>query len=414
MSRRLLRFIRLLRAHGVPVSVAESLDALHSVAQLGVEERDLLRLTLRTTLVKSQHQFATFDALFERFFTIPRRRKRRRQRRPGTEHGAGQQPAAAANGQLPRPPSQAPPPAAAARRPLPREVCRSKAETGGADVLSDTLNDLEQSWQRQLEGQPLPLSPAAPHAATGTLVYTRIDREFPPDQLPHIYREVERLATRLLSRRALRYRRATHGQVDLRRTMTRSLRSGNETPFALTHRRRRIGKHRLLVMCDVSGSVWQVSTFLLKLVHTLQAEFSSVRSLLFVNSMVEVTPLFRHMRFPDDLDDLRHYPNLNLFGFSDFGRAFYQVYRDLLGDLSRDTVFLILGDARNNGFDPQAWTLGEMRQRCRRMLWLNPEPQQQWNSGDSVLAAYAPYCDHILPCWTLDHLAQAADLLLRQ
>lgn len=77
-------------------------------------------------------------------------------------------------------------------------------------------------------------------------------------------------------------------------------------------------------------------------------------------------------------------------------------------------MFLILGDARNNGFDPQAWALGEIRQRCRRMLWLNPEPEPQWNSGDSVLAAYAPYCDQVIACWTLDHLAQAADLLLNQ
>jgi uncharacterized protein with von Willebrand factor type A (vWA) domain len=152
----------------------------------------------------------------------------------------------------------------------------------------------------------------------------------------------------------------------------------------------------------------------LKLVHTLQAEFTSVRSLLFVNSIVEVTPLFHHMRFPQDLDSLRQYPNVNLFGFSDFGRAFYQFYRDVGGDLNRETVLLILGDARNNAFDPQAWTLGEMRQRCRRLIWLNPEPRREWNKGDSVIDAYAPFCDHVLECWTLEHLAQAADLLLHR
>jgi uncharacterized protein with von Willebrand factor type A (vWA) domain len=210
----------------------------------------------------------------------------------------------------------------------------------------------------------------------------------------------------------LRYRRARHGRFDLRRTVLQSLRSGSEVPFTLSYRRRHISKLRLIVLCDVSGSVWHVSTFLLKLVHTLQAEFTSVRSLVFVNSMVEVTPLFRHMRFPQDLEALRQYPNLNLFGFSDFGRAFYQFYRDILGDLNRETVILILGDARNNNFDPQAWTLGEIRQRCRRIIWLNPEPHHEWNKGDSVIAAYTPYCDHVLECWTLGHLTQAADLLL--
>ena len=228
-----------------------------------------------------------------------------------------------------------------------------------------------------------------------------------------MYRATERLAARLLTRRALRYRRARHGRLDLRRTVRQGLRSGREVPFALAYRRRHVNKLRLIVLCDVSGSVWQVSTFLLKLVHTLQAEFTSVRSLLFVNSMVEVTPLFRHMRFPQDLDALRHYPNLNLFGFSDFGRVFYQFYNDLLGDLSRDTVLLILGDARTNHFDPQAWTLGEIRQRCRRLIWLNPEPRHLWNTEDSIVDVYAPYCDALLECWTLAHLAQAADMLLQ-
>jgi uncharacterized protein with von Willebrand factor type A (vWA) domain len=193
----------------------------------------------------------------------------------------------------------------------------------------------------------------------------------------------------------------------------RGLRSGTEVPFSLAYRRRKISKLRLVVLCDVSGSVWQVSTFLLKLVHTLQAAFASVRSMVFVNTVVEVTELFRRMRFPEDLDALHHYPQLNLFGFSDFGRVFYQFSQDMLGDLTRNTVVLILGDARNNAFDPQAWTLAEVRQHCRRIIWLNPELRRDWNTGDSVISAYAPFCEHVVECWTLEHLAQAADLLLR-
>jgi len=70
-------FIRLLRTQGLPISAAESLDAFHSVSQVGVHDRDLLRLTLRTALVKSHQDFPTFDALFEHFFTVPHRRRRR-------------------------------------------------------------------------------------------------------------------------------------------------------------------------------------------------------------------------------------------------------------------------------------------------------------------------------------------------
>lgn len=415
MTPRLVTFVHLLREHGLRVSVAESLDALHGVGQIGLQDRELLRLGLRTVLVKSPEDFAVFDTLFERFFTLPRRRKRRR----GNQAESGQQPAGR---QAASPPQGAHAPQQPAPRPLlPRPATPQPQQDSQPTHVSavapeaglQELAELEAAWQEQCATSP-DLRHAAALVPAVTPPQIRLDREFPPDELGNIYREVEELAKHLLTRRALRYRRRRHGHIDLRATIRQSLRSGREVPLPLAHRRRHLHKLRLLILCDVSGSVWQVSTFLLKLVQTLQAEFASVRSFLFVSSVVEVSALFQRMRFPEDLETLRHHPQLNLFGFSDFGRAFYQFYSDLLGDLSRDTLVLILGDARNNNFDPQAWTLGEIRQRCQRLLWLNPEPRRLWDTGDSVLAAYTPHCDHVLECWTLEHLSQAASLLLHR
>jgi uncharacterized protein with von Willebrand factor type A (vWA) domain len=416
MTSRIVAFIRLLRTQGLRISVAESLDALHSVSQVGVHDRDLLRLTLRTALVKSHRDFPAFDALFERFFTAPRRRRRRRgQPQASPRPGVGQHPEPQQNG-IPFTPVQlAPPtPAASVHRPVqePHSDTPEMASEETAQALQ-ALAELEQAWQEHMATTQQSRAVAIPEHTDTQHAETRIDRPFPPDCLADMYREVERLAARLLSRQALRTRRAQTGRFDIRRTVLRGLRSGTEVPFARAYRRRKLSKLRLIVLCDVSGSVWQVSTFLLKLVHTLQAAFASVRSLVFVNSVVEVTELFRRMRFPEDLESLRHYPQLNLFGLSDFGRAFYQFSQDFLQDLRRDTIVLILGDARNNAFDPQAWALAEVRQSCRRIIWLNPEPRREWNTGDSIIAFYAPACDQVLECWTFEHLAQAAEVLLR-
>jgi uncharacterized protein with von Willebrand factor type A (vWA) domain len=417
MTPRLVAFIRLLRTQGLRLSVAESLDALHSVSLVGLHDRDLLRLTLRTALVKAHQDFPTFDALFERFFTVPRRRRRRRGRpQTHTSIGMGQRPTPQHNGlpMTPMPPLRPPPgsahrPTQEQRHEMPDTASEEAAHT---QALQD-LAALEQAWLEHLAATRSSQESASLEYAEAQRAQVRIDRPFPPDRLATMYREVERLAARLLSRQARRTRRAQAGRLDIRRTVVRGLRSGTEVPFTLAYRRRKISKLRLIVLCDVSGSVWQVSTFLLKLVHTLQSAFASVRSLVFVNTVVEVTELFRRMCFPDDLDSLRHYPQLNLFGLSDFGRVFYQFSQDFLSDLRRDTVVLILGDARNNAFDPQAWALGEVRQHCRRIIWLNPEPRREWNTGDSILAAYTPFCDQVLECWTLEHLAQAADVLLQ-
>lgn len=418
MTPRLVEFIRLLRAQGIPLSLAEGLDALHSVNAVGVQDRELLRLTLRTTLVKAQQDVPLFDTLFEQFFTIPRPRRRRRGQSPAPgSQGLGTRPTPQPNG-VPQAPTRPPltpqnhPAAQATPDPPPEADEADETEASEAEMLQ-TLAELEHAWQEHV-ARPAssPQERLALRAETPALS-TRLDRPFPPDQLAAMYREVERLALRLLTRQALRTRRAQHGRFDIRRTVLRGLRSGTEVPFTLAYRRRKPTKLRLIVLCDVSGSVWQVSTFLLKLVHTLQAAFASVRSLVFVNSAVEVTELFRRMRFPDDLEQLRRYPQLNLFGFSDFGRVFYQFADDCVAELRPNTVVLILGDARNNHFDPQAWALGEVRQHCRRIIWLNPEPRREWDTDDSVLAEYAPYCERVLECWTLEHLVQAADALLQ-
>jgi uncharacterized protein with von Willebrand factor type A (vWA) domain len=419
MTPRLVAFIRLLRTQGLRLSVAESLDALHSVSLVGVHDRELLRLTLRTALVKAHQDFTTFDALFERFFTVPRRwRRRRGHPQAPSSMGIGQRPTPQHNGlpTAPVQPTTPPTPPGSGHRPAqeqrPETPDTGSEEAAQAQALQE-LADLEQAWHEHIAATRSPQEATWSEPADAQRSHMRIDRPFPPDRLADMYREVERLAARLLSRQARRTRRAHAGRFDIRRTVVRGLRSGTEVPFTLAYRRRKIGKLRLIVLCDVSGSVWQVSTFLLKLVHTMQSAFASVRSLVFVNSVVEVTELFRRMRFPDDLESLRHYPQLNLFGFSDFGRVFYQFSQDFLSDLRRDTVVLILGDARNNAFDPQAWTLGEVRQHCRRIIWLNPELLREWNTGDSIIATYAPFCDQVLECWTLEHLAQAADVLLQ-
>ncbi|ETW96668.1 MAG: hypothetical protein ETSY1_25660 [Candidatus Entotheonella factor] len=135
MTPRLVQFIHLLREHGLRISVAESLDALNSVQHIGLDDRELLRLSLRTTLVKSQQDFGTFDALFERFFTIARRRKRRRARkRQSAQPGVG-----------PRSAPQADPPPSMASSARNDEPPRPAEDHSSSQAL-DALSDMERDW----------------------------------------------------------------------------------------------------------------------------------------------------------------------------------------------------------------------------------------------------------------------------
>src|SRR2546429_6937532 len=87
---------------------------------------------------------------------------------------------------------------------------------------------------------------------------------------------------------------------------------------------------------------------------------------------------------------IRRPPRSTLFPYttlfrsrSDFGYAFNRFAKTELESLDRKTTILILGDARNNYNDPQAWALRLIRERVKGIIWLNPEGQWGWGIGDS-------------------------------
>src|SRR5512137_897379 len=69
MDSRIVHFITALRASGVRISLAESQDAFHAIDQLGLEDREVFRLSLKATLVKEANDGPTFDRLFPLFFS---------------------------------------------------------------------------------------------------------------------------------------------------------------------------------------------------------------------------------------------------------------------------------------------------------------------------------------------------------
>lgn len=71
MDGALHRFVRLLRLHGVRISVAETIDALHAAAQPGVlEDREVLRSALMVSLIKDRRDLDAFDRVFDAFFGL--------------------------------------------------------------------------------------------------------------------------------------------------------------------------------------------------------------------------------------------------------------------------------------------------------------------------------------------------------
>jgi uncharacterized protein with von Willebrand factor type A (vWA) domain len=91
-------------------------------------------------------------------------------------------------------------------------------------------------------------------------------------------------------------------------------------------------------------------------------------------------------------------------GYTDYGRVWVEFLDQVVDDLDPRSSVIVLGDARTNGRDPHPKVFAQVAERAGRTFWMNPEPRLYWNYGDSVMAAYEPYCTGVFECWTTKQL----------
>jgi uncharacterized protein len=232
------------------------------------------------------------------------------------------------------------------------------------------------------------------------------------DQLRQMRRVVAPLARRLATRLAARRRRSRAGEIDLRKTLRKSMNTGG-VPIDVVLRKPRPARPELVVLCDVSGSVAGFSHFTLLLVHALRQQFSRVRVFAFIDTTDEVTDLFG----PEAdlaLAVQRITREAGVYtrdGHSDYGNAFTSFTEKYPEVLSPRSSLLVLGDGRNNYRNPAVEVLQRMVNESRHAHWLNPEPRHLWGSGDSAAPRYQDVIT-MHECRSANQLAAVIDQLL--
>lgn len=217
--------------------------------------------------------------------------------------------------------------------------------------------------------------------------------------------QVRPLARKLATRVAVKRRHGRDGRLDVRRTVRRSLSTGG-VPFDPSFKPRRPHKPELFVICDVSGSVASFARFTLMLVHTLQEQFSKVRSFAFIDTLDEVTSLFETSEVGEAIRRMMTEAELVwLDGHSDYGHSLERFHAEHARDITPRSTVLILGDARNNYRQANAWVVEDLQRRARHVYWLNPEPAKFWDTGDSIAASYGRYVDDMVEVRNLKQLA---------
>lgn len=362
LAGRIVEFCRFARDQGLSTGVQGTLGALEAAAALGVGNGQDLKFGLRSILCSSKDDWELFEECFEIFWR-------------------GQEPERLLN-----------------RKPHPKTETSSGASRRAPTSLMSTGSAGDDSSEE-----------AGELAVAGASARERLSKAdvstLPQDDLATL----EQIALRLfkqMSRRLQRRRRSgTRGQVDLRRTIRRSISRGGE-PVNLQYREGKLRPHRLVTLLDISGSMSPYSLFLVKFLYALQKHFQHVDTFLFSTNLVEITSLLRAQRLREALHALSQQP-AGWSGGTNIGgslREFNQLHARKLR--SSDTLFVILSDGWDTG-EPGALAaeLGAVKRRVRRLIWLNPllglKDYQPITCG---MSAALPHIDVFAPAHNLESL----------
>ena len=468
MQQRIIEFTNLLRKSGIRVSVAEGIDAFRALDELSIEDRGIFKDALRASMVKRGDEISTFDELFDLYWSGFYDSLRESFGNLGDqmgEMGIDLESLMAQMAQMMEGMEGDLDLGELAKALLTQDLAslenmiRDAADQAGTDRIENMLQVgfFSRRTNEQLDldgagGQLEELAAKLSEMGMGSdeieairqmiqklienmrrSVKNFVERELQTrnhdymekfrkemlqeksfyhlteEEIARMREVVNRLAQRIKNVLSIRKKRIKRGKLDLHQTLRRNMARGG-IPFEVIYKHRRKDRPKLVILCDVSSSVANVSRFMLQFMYGLQEAFTKIRSYVFVSDLGEVTTVFKDSDVNSAIEKaLDGGDVINVYTRSNFGQAFHDFWKDHLSSIDNKTTVIVLGDARNNYNDPRAWCLRDIHIKAKNVVWLNPESPSAWGFGDSVMDRYAPYCDRVEECRNLRQLSKIVD-----
>jgi len=281
----------------------------------------------------------------------------------------------------------------------PRDVvAREQQELGGAHGGEDGDEEVE-----------------IPRAVAGDeerLASRRFD-ELEPHELAQLYRLMAKLELAPPLKRTRRYERGARGRaIDLRRTLRGGLRNGGE-PIRLAHRRRRIQRRRLVLLCDISGSMEPYARAYLQLLAAAAASGPSVEAFAFATRLTRLTRALRG-RHPQRAIQRAAATAPDWSSGTRIGDAL-KAFNDRHGrrGMARGSVVVIVSDGWERG-DPAlvGREMARLARLAHRIVWVNPRVGAEdfaVRAGGMVEAL--PHCDALVSGHSFAALGEVADAI---
>jgi uncharacterized protein len=352
-------FGRRLHDAGVPVTPARAADLARGLALVRPVSRRRLYHTARAVLVSDQADLPAFDRVFADVF-------------------GGPADALTSDDERPVPPEQS--------RPL------------------ATFDTPGRAREREDEEVEVPVALASDAERLASKHFDALE----PHELAQLQELMARLRVATPERRTRRYRRARGGQrVDLRRTLRSSLRTGGD-PIRLRRRERRVEPRRLVLLCDISGSMEPYARAYLQFLTSARGSGRRAEAFVFATRLTRITRALSS-RNPERAIQRAALAAPDWSSGTRIGDAL-QAFNDRHGrrGMARGAVVVILSDGWERG-EPElvAREMQRLSRLAHRIVWVNPRvAASTFSVRAGGMVAALPYCDALVSGHSFEALAE--------
>ncbi len=332
----MMAFARALKQLGVKVSLSQVIDAARSADLIDIAEKQDFRALLRSNLILQKEDFPVFDMVFDCFW-----------REQSYE-----------------------------RVPMETLEIQGTPTESGAEEGGDE-EGLEEALAEAAAQENVPLENleefSIPTYSPQELLNRKDFSEMGVEESRAIARAILLIATKIATQISRRKKVGRKGStVDPRWTMRRSMKYGGEI-VELVQRKRRIKKTKVVLLCDVSGSMDCYSRFLIQFMYGLQNELWGVETFVFSTSLSRITHLIRTKDIGNALEKISG-SILGWSGGTNIGRSLHTFNRNFAPSMvTHRSVVVIISDGWDRGdVALLEREMQDLKRRCKKIIWLNP------------------------------------------
>ena len=253
---------------------------------------------------------------------------------------------------------------------LPESELPGDADTQVQLDPSQTRIAPESDEERDATGEEAP--EAQTYSAAEVLRNKDFDR-YTSDELARARELMRQLRLRPATRRARRMVRSRRGdQLDMRAVVRGMQRTAGE-PARLHHRERKEKRRKLVLLCDVSGSMERYSRVLLQFLHSVRQGMSDVEVFVFGTRLTRVTRDLAYRQIDAALERIGKRVQ-DFAGGTRIGRSLHDFNRQWARRvMGQSAVVILISDGWDRG-DPRVLRdeMERLQRSAFRLIWLNP------------------------------------------